>query len=72
MHEAFLGDLEGGGEVEDLLTVLDGGDAAGGEALAVAGAVDLVEDRHGRIARADEVGVQGVADAVLDRAVGGD
>jgi hypothetical protein len=59
-------------EVKDLLAVLDCGDAAGGEALAVAGAVDLVQDRNGRIAGADEVGMEGVAYAGLDRAVGGD
>ena len=47
-------------QVEDRLAVLDGDDAAGGERLAVADAVDLVEDRHGRVARAQEVGVQRV------------
>ena len=52
--------------------MLDGDDAAGREALAVAGAVNLVEYRNGGVARADEVGVQAVADAVLDGPIRGD
>jgi len=39
--------------------------------LAVAAAVHVEDDRHGRVARPDEVAVQRVADAVLDRLVGG-
>ena len=58
--EAGLVAVEAGLEVEDDLAVLDGHDASGGEALAVADAVDLVQDRHGRVARPQEVGVQGV------------
>ena len=55
------------------LAVLDGDHPAGGERAAVADAVDLVEDRHGRVARAQEVGVQRVHLAVgLDGAGGGD
>ena len=51
-------------EVEDRPAVLDGDDAAGGEAAAVADPVDLVEDRHRRVARAQEVGVERVHVAV--------
>ena len=59
-----------GGQVEDLLAVLDGDHPPRGEAAAVAGAVDLEDDRHGRVARADEVAVQRVADAVFHRLIG--
>src|SRR5204862_3547474 len=54
--------------------VLDGDDAASGERLAVSDAIDVVEDRDGRVARPQEVGVQRVDRAVLgiDRAGGGD
>jgi hypothetical protein len=44
--ETRLFDLERGGQIEDLLPVLDRDDAARGEAVAVAGPVDLVEDRN--------------------------
>ncbi len=44
-------------------------DAAGDEGAAVADAVDLVEDRHGRVTGSEEVGVEGVHRvAGLDRA----
>ena len=59
---------EGGRQVEDGPPVLDGDDAAGGEGLPVADAVDLVEDRHGRVARPQEVRVERVHVAVLDGA----
>ena len=64
--------LEGSLQVEDRAPVLDRDDAAGGEALAVARAVDLVEDGRLRIPRAQEVGVEGVRRIPLDRAAGGD
>ena len=66
--------VEAGLQVEDRLAVLDRHDAAGGEAAAVADAVDLVEDRHGRVAGPQEVGVQRVHEpaAFVDRAGGGD
>ena len=70
MFEALDFDLERGGQVEDLRPVLDGRHPAGGERLAVAGAIDLIEDRHGRIARTNEIAVQRVADTLLDRAIG--
>ena len=55
------------------LAVLDGDDAAGGEAAAVADAVDLVDDRHARVAGAQEVRVQAVHRPVRrDGAAGGD
>ena len=53
--------------------MLDGDDPPRGERLAVADAVDLVEDRDVRIARPQEVGVQGVHPPVgVDGAAGGD
>src|SRR5262249_16384979 len=45
---------------EDRLPVLDRDHAPGGEALAVADAVDLVDDRHLGIAGEQEIGVQRV------------
>ena len=53
--------------------VLDGDDPPCGEALAVADAIDLVQDRHGGVAGAEEVGVQRVDEAgrVVHRAGGG-
>ncbi len=71
VFKALLGHLEGGREVEDLLAVLDRHHPAGGEAAAVARAVDLVQHGDTHIARPDEVGVQAVANPVLDRLVGG-
>ena len=67
-----LVDVEAGLQVEDGPAVLDGHHAAGGEALAVADAVDLVEDGHGGVAGPQEVGVQRVHVAAdLDRSSGG-
>src|SRR2546430_4648377 len=59
---------------ENRLPVLDGDHAAGGEALAVADAVDLVDDRHLGVAGEQEIGVQRVRRPPGDvhRAAGGD
>ena len=57
------------------MAVLDRFDAARGEALAVANAVDLVDDRHFGIAAEQEIGVQRMRRPrrhVLDRAAGRD
>lgn len=54
----------------DLLAVLDGGDPAGGEGAAVAGAFHLVKHGGCDVARADEIGVQRVTDPVGHRLVG--
>ena len=54
------------------MAVLARGDAPGGEALAVADAVDVVDDRHLGIARQQEIGVHGMRRPALDRAHGGD
>ena len=55
------------------MAVLDRHDAAGDEALAVADAVDLVDDRNAGIAGPEEIGVQRMRLAVgLDGARGGD
>ena len=62
--------VEAGLEVEDRPTVLDRHDTAGREAAAVADAIDLVQDRQGRVARAQEVGVERMhqAGVLVDRA----
>ena len=52
--------------------MLDRDDAPRGEALAVADAVDLVDDRNLRIAAEQEIGVQRMRQRVLDGAGGGD
>ena len=66
--------VEAGLEVEDRPSVLDRHDAAGREAAAVANAIDLVQDGQGRVARAQEIGVEGVHQAGVfgDRAGRGD
>ncbi len=61
-------------QVEDGPAVLDRDDAPRGEAPTVADPVDLVQDRHGRVTRTQEVGVERVDEpaALADRASGGD
>src|SRR5204863_5588954 len=69
MAPAFLALLVGAGQCEDRLAVLDADDAARGKALAIADAVDLVDDRDRRIAGPQEIAVQRVDMAVaVDRA----
>src|SRR3954447_17992781 len=65
MREPFLVVVERDREHEDLLTVLDRDDAPRGEALAVAAAVDLVNDRHLGIAADEEIRVQRMWRAAL-------
>ena len=72
MVKAGLGNLETGRQIENLLAVLDGRHAPGGEGLAVARPLDLIEHRRLGIARADEIAVQGVAGQVRHGLVGGD
>ncbi len=55
--------VEAGLQVEDRLAVLDRDDTTGRERLAVADAIDLVEDRRVHVARAQEVRVEGVHEA---------
>ena len=57
--------------MKDRCAALDRHDAAGGEALAVADAVHLVDDRHLGIARQQEIGVHRVRRPAVDRARGG-
>src|SRR5690606_7601225 len=52
--------LEGSGKREDGMAVLDADDPSRRKAGAVADAVDLVDDRHGRIARQHEIAMQRV------------
>ncbi len=72
MLEALFGGVERGREMEDGVTMLDGDDAAGRERSTVADPFDFVEDRDGRVAGTQEVGMQRVDGAVLDRSSGGD
>jgi len=53
---------------EDRTAVLDRHHAARSEAGAIARAIHLVENRHLRIAGAQEIGMQGMAKAPFDRA----
>src|SRR5262249_22024349 len=64
--------LEGCGQVEDGLAVLDGDHAPRGEGPAVADAVHHVEDGRRRVSGAEEVGVQGVHHSAIDGAARGD
>ena len=64
--------MKGGGERKDHSAVLDGLAPAGGEAAAVAKAMDIVDDRRRGIAAEQEIGVQRMRDRVLDGALGGD
>ena len=63
--EPLFGVVERGLQVEDGTPVLNGHHAPGREGAAVADAVDLVEDRHGGVAGAQEVRVQRVHPPVL-------
>ncbi len=75
MRQPRLGDVERDRHGEDGAAVLDRLDVARGEALAVADAVDLVDDRHFGIAAEQEIGVQRMRRPrrhVLDGAAGGD
>jgi hypothetical protein len=69
--EPGLRHLERGGQVEDGPAVLDGHHPPRGERPAVSDAVDLVEDRHRRVAGAQEVGVQRVDGPVGGHRAGG-
>ena len=64
MVEARLRVVEGAAHDEHRPAMLDGRDAPGGEAAAVAHALDVVDDRPRRIAGQQEVGVQRVGDAL--------
>ena len=62
--ETRLRHVETGLQVENGFAVLDGDNAPGGEAAAVADAIDLVENRDIGVAWTQEVGVQRVHPAV--------
>ena len=68
MLEARLVVVERHHQGEDRLPVLDRDHAPRGEALAVADAIHLVDDRHLRIAADQEVGVHRMRRAALDGA----
>ena len=71
--EAVLGHLEVGGHEVDRVAVLARDDAPRRERPAVAQPLDVVDDRHRRVAGPQEVGVQRVDVAVLgDRPDAGD
>ena len=58
MRQALFGCMEACLQVEDGLAVLNGNDASGREAFAVADAVDVVQDRGSGVAWTQEVCVQ--------------
>ena len=60
--------MEGCGEREDHLAVLDRLAAAGSEAAPVAQAVDLIDDGHRRVAAEQEIGMERMRSEALDRA----
>ncbi len=62
--EPALVDLKRGGQVEDRPAPLDRHHPAGGEAFAVADAVDVVDDGPLDIARPQKIGVQAVGPAL--------
>ncbi len=64
LDAALLRMMEGGGEIEDRLALLDRGDPARGEGPPVAHPLHLVHDRHPGDAGAQEVRVQRVDRAV--------
>ena len=72
MFEAILDFVERRRQVENGLPVLDGDDPTSPERSTVADPLDLVQDRNGRIARSQEVGVERVSSAGFDRPVGSD
>src|SRR5208282_3319627 len=75
MRESFLRDVERHRHGEDRAAVLDRDHAPRGEALAVADAVDLIDNGHFGIAAEQEIGVQRMRRPgrhVLDRAAGRD
>src|SRR6187551_810117 len=69
--ESFLGNLKRRRHVEDRLAVLDRDDAAVAEALTVARELDLVDDRRVDVTTHEEVRVQRVDAASLDRVARG-
>ncbi|MCY1338606.1 hypothetical protein D9M69_244680 [compost metagenome] len=72
MLEAFFVLLEGRAAGEDLLALLDRGDAAGAEAAAIAHPVHRVDHRQAGVARTQEVAVEGMHVALrLHRLAGG-
>ena len=58
MRQTLFGSMKAGLQVEDGLAVLNGNDASGREAFAVADAVDVVQDRGSGVAWTQEVGVE--------------
>ena len=72
MVEAWFVRMKGGHHRENGMAVLAGKDAPRGETLAVADAVDVVDDRHFRIAAQQEIGVQRMGRPVIDGAAGRD
>ena len=65
--------MERRGHIENLLAMLNGDDAASRETAAIARPIDFIDDRNRRIARAQEISVQGMTGAGLriDRPISG-
>ena len=73
MGQALFGSMKAGLQVKNGLTVLNGDDAASREALAIADAVDVVQNGRSGVAWTQEIGMQRVHSAitVVDSAGGG-
>src|SRR2546421_9740549 len=70
MFETRLVNVKRDHQGKDRLAVLDRDHAPRGEALAIADAVDFVDDRHLGIAADQEIAVQRVRRAAVHRAAG--
>ena len=64
MIETGLVDLEGSRQRKDRLAMLDRKHAPRIETRTIAQTVDLIEDRHGRIARQHEIGMQRMRETI--------
>mmetsp|Transcript_22697 Transcript_22697/g.37370 ORF Transcript_22697/g.37370 Transcript_22697/m.37370 type:complete len:240 (-) Transcript_22697:8284-9003(-) len=71
MRPAVFIHMKRGGHVQDLFAMLDCNHTAGREAAPIAGAVHLIDHGDRGVARADEIGVQAMAEPVLDGLIGG-
>ena len=73
MRQALFGSMKAGLQVKDGLAMLNGHDAASREALAIADAVDVIQNGRSGVAWTQEIGMQRVHSAitVVDGAGGG-
>jgi hypothetical protein len=72
MFEPLFLDLKRNGHAENRAAVLDGHDAACGEAASIPNSIDFVEDRDLRVTRPEEITLQRMNVAIFDRSIGCD